>query len=711
MAIRNRTLFSLTAAILLYIGLVALTVGFIAAKGIADLERSEAEEALVRLRAEIGEVLADLSSTARGLAGWGETLAFLQERHHTFVVDHLSASTLESQGLDLIAFLDREGGLVYAASRSSRQALSQDQTADIVNAFLRRGVRSETSGLLPVGDDFYLAVYLPVTPLHAPSQPQGALFLARRLDQTEQARISKKIQATLALAPLMEEPSESPFDVEVSTLGTTSIIGRSELTDIEGKRAASLTLTLPRAFFQRGRAILALSLVVLVLSGVAFSFVISWLMERTLFSRLRSLDEGVAAMERGSSPVAAPYDGDDDEISHLAHKMSALIDSERAKSRDLDESRTLFQGLFEKAAESIFLIDAEGPGVGTILAANPEAARSHGYTLEEMQKLNIFDIDAGGSEALVGEMMKRIRAGEWVRWEMEHHRKDGSVFPVEVSAGILDMRGKRVILGFDRDITERKRFEADLREARERAEEGSRLKTEFLSNVTHELRTPLNSILGYAELMSDGVDGAMNDRQLDSLNRIQRNARLLLHLIEDILDFARIESERLILEEQAFSLRETIGESVRILRVAAQRKAVELAWHVDPEIPDLLVGDEKRLVQIVVNLLDNAVKFTEAGTVSIHAHLEENGGGPEAAVRIEVNDTGIGISPVFLPHIFEAFVQGDGSTSRRYGGSGLGLAIVSRLVEKMGGTIGVESEEGKGTHFTIRLRFKTAGQA
>jgi PAS domain S-box-containing protein len=360
--------------------------------------------------------------------------------------------------------------------------------------------------------------------------------------------------------------------------------------------------------------------------------------------------------------------------------------------------QTKFRLLFALNPLPVWLYDLESL---SFLEVNDAAVNHYGYSRDEFLRMRITDIRPSEDVVVLLEEVRKPHLEEQSSGQWKHRLKSGAIIEVEINSNRMELGGRRVGLVVAQDITERKRTEADLRKAKEAAEAASRVKGEFLANMSHEIRTPMNGILGMTDL---ALDTELTPEQREYLGTVRSSADSLLTVINDILDFSRIEAGKLELDPIEFNLRDNLDDTLKALALRAHQKGLELACHVQPDVPNRLVGDPGRLRQIIVNLVGNAIKFTQTGEVVVEIGTES---GEEEAVRLHfaIRDTGIGIAPEKQKLIFDAFTQADGSMARQYGGTGLGLSISSLLVAMMGGRIQVESERGKGSTFHFTARF------
>lgn len=385
--------------------------------------------------------------------------------------------------------------------------------------------------------------------------------------------------------------------------------------------------------------------------------------------------------------------GDVEAVSYLADFTWDIIQRKQAE----EELQKLSQAV-EQSPVSVVITDTQG----TIQYVNPKFSELTGYTAAEAIGQNPRILKSGiQPQDFYQEMWTTLTAGNVWHGELCNLKKDGEQYWELASiAPVKDAQGKVThYVAVKEDITERKRIVEELYEAKEAAEAATLAKSSFLANMSHEIRTPMNSILGFLELVLE--ESALPDLWRGHLNTAHVSASNLLGLINDILDVSKLESGKFTIEERPFSLRRLMEEIHKTMGIMAQKKGVELRLDLDPSVSGSFVGDPLRIRQIIINLAGNAVKFTEKGRVAIRVKPAEEDG----RFHFLIEDTGIGIPPDRLPHIFDLFTQADKSTTRHFGGTGLGTTIARDLVELMGGRIWAESEEGKGSifHFTIPL--------
>ncbi|MDI6698316.1 MAG: response regulator [Candidatus Saccharicenans sp.] len=375
------------------------------------------------------------------------------------------------------------------------------------------------------------------------------------------------------------------------------------------------------------------------------------------------------------------------------------------KEKEKQKVETELKNL-QQFQEKILTSLAEGivveNSVGRITYVNPALEQMLGYRRGELLGQHWRVLVPEDQLEEVERRSRRRKSKIRERYETRLKHKDGRSIPVLIHAqAVFENKKFSGVVSAITDISNLKKIEEDLRLSREEALSASKAKSEFLANMSHEIRTPMNGIIGMIEL---ALQTELTEEQLQFLKAARASAESLLTILNDILDFSKIEARMIELVPAEFNLHNSITEIVATLALQAHQKGLELLCHVPPSLPENVIGDTSRLRQVLLNLVSNAIKFTEQGEVAVEV-AEESRTGREIKLHFSVRDTGIGIDAEKLESIFQPFVQADASFSRRYGGTGLGLAITSQLVQLMGGRIWAESEPGRGStfHFTVKL--------
>ncbi|MBF0370070.1 MAG: response regulator [Magnetococcales bacterium] len=378
---------------------------------------------------------------------------------------------------------------------------------------------------------------------------------------------------------------------------------------------------------------------------------------------------------------------------YAAHQKTRQANEELrqeiVRRKETEGHLRLTRFIVEKMGDAGFLIDFDG----RFRDVNEAACRTLEYSRDSLLGLGVFDIDPNYPAERWPEIWKTLSEQHSLVFESSHQTKTGHVFPVEIQANFVTYQGEDYVFAFVRNISQRVKTETALQVAREQAEAANRAKSAFLATMSHEIRTPLNSILGMGELL---VDTKLTDTQAWFVKTLNYSGKSLLILINDILDLSKIEADQLTLEETVFDLRQLVDETMELFAFSALDKGIKLKHEMDEGVSQWVRGDPTRLRQVLLNLIGNAVKFTQAGQVTFRVE-----GCTNDHVLFKILDTGPGIPKEKQEEIFHPFTQADSTTTRKHGGTGLGLTICRRLVDLMGGRIELESEVGQGSAFTV----------
>ncbi|MHC4442343.1 MAG: PAS domain S-box protein [Planctomycetota bacterium] len=404
---------------------------------------------------------------------------------------------------------------------------------------------------------------------------------------------------------------------------------------------------------------------------------------------------------------------------HYAQSMkSYLVPDFFARKRieeDLRRSEEQYRTIFEASLDGLFIVDMKG----VIVDVNPAACTMHGYSYEEMKGLWARNLVHPDSYDKFQDFIQQASTGDQYHTEAVDVRKDGTAFDIEVRGTSIQYHGEPHILGILRDITQRKRAESALQEAKVAAEAANLAKSEFLANMSHEMRTPMTAILGFSDLLCEGLlhcctrcpdntSCEVQGQNREHIDTICSNGRHLLQVINDILDLSKIEAGKYTVEYNHCQTLQFINDIQSLMSVRAENKGLEFNIEYGGPIPETIYTDTTRLRQILINLVGNAIKFTETGSVRLVTRMadtptDEQFQRVDPKIQFDVIDTGIGMSPEQIDQLFQPFQQMDSSMSRKYEGTGLGLCISKRLAEQLDGTIAVESTPGEGSAFHVTI--------
>ncbi len=725
MTLRKKTLFLFSLILLGLVLSLSLVNRAILFSGFRQVEQRLVRRNMTRARAMLEDSAAKLATTTQDWAYWDDTYRYVIGENRSYISDNCQNASLATLGLSLFLVQDRSGKRVWGTGFDPGRGVKTALSPDIQKWFtagrlekLRGRFGREIAGLLLLEDGPMLVAARPILRSSQEGPAVGTLIFGQKLDEAAFSKLSKLTQLKLGFERIGEGSAWQTAlphaelgrdEVVDRPLDESRIAGYTALRDLFDAPVLVLRAEMPREAYREGKESVRLLVLSILVAGFVFGVAALLLIERSVLGRLASLDRAVSEVSASGSLEQRVKLAGKDELARLAASINRMLEALQGSQARQRKSEAEYRRILDTAYEGVLTLDS----AGVITYANTRMAEMLGGSPEKLVGRPLLDCMPPGDLVAGGELLDRLRAGAKEQVELRLRSEGGAMLWVLASVNPIHTEcGEPAgALGMFTDVTERKRTERALHEAKEAAEAATRAKSEFLANMSHEIRTPMNGIIGMTEL---ALETDLTSEQREYLEMVRTSADSLLTVINDILDFSKIETGKLQFERVPFSIEECVAHAVKSLAVRADQKQLELAYHLHPELPEAVLGDPDRLRQVLMNLIGNAIKFTDTGEVVLEVGPEPPSstcsatpGGSREAVRLHfsVRDTGIGIPVDKQRSIFEAFTQADSSTTRRYGGTGLGLSISKRLVGLMGGAIWVESEPDQGSTFHFTARF------
>lgn len=710
MTLSQRTVLIIVSTFIALLFILAATSDVILLKSFAALERTVLAGNVQKIRNELNEVYDDLLSLSRDM----------DEVVITNGVSHISDLKLQffvNHRIDLVACFSITGRVLSSQSvdfhKSRFTILSPADLAGLAGVvpLTKTSAGNSIQGMIMLGGQPLQLVLRPIT-------SDLAILVGRYLDAEEIRRISRLTEFEIEFFPVAQG-SQNPDIAEAlaafergeadpsKVISADRIAGYAQFRDVFGQPLLVARVVEPRLLYQQGKASITYLLLALFLAGGVFCCVTLFFIKGMILKRIESLGATVKNISSRSDLTSRlPISGDNDELTELAGSINAMLDSLESAENATRDSQERYRVLFERAPDSIFIVGLDGDENGKIVSANKAAADQHGYSVDELCSMSIFELIADGNRDFGGKLIDRIVQGKWFSKEIWHQKKDGSQFPSEVSAGLVKIQDRSYILAFDRDITSRKLAEesgrmyldtirqlnSELnRKARDLAAANYELEA-FNYSVSHDMRGPLTRISGYCQMLLE-EDLNIDAESRTYVSRINEAGLWLNDMIEAMLELSRLARSEFVQQQVDLSrLAETvIGE----LKSSEPDRVVETII-----MPDIVVsGDPKLLKILMTNLLGNAWKYS---SLTNGACIEFGQQREKSVPVFYVRDNGTGFDMQSADKLFRVFSRLHEHS--QFSGSGIGLATVKRVVTRHGGHVWAEAAPGRGAAFFFTLQ-------
>lgn len=719
MSLSQRTILIIVSTFIALLFILATTSDLILLSSYSALEKKDISSHTRHILNHIDDKLNQLELSAREAAGHlkeagGVSMSFGRESRQLFTEHYM-----RSHGIDFAAFYDGDGRLAVISGFDCEKnepcpvpAGQQQAIAGLVPRVASN--EGAAQGVVNIDGSPLMVAFTCVK--DGNGKKRGVVVAGWFIDSVELDRIFRASGASVTVhdlkSPLAADVKKaaavinSGGNMYAAVVDTTSVAGYFTLTDVFGQPSFIVRAVEQRLLYEHGKATIAYIFMALFLAGGVFCCVMLLFVRGTILTRLQSLTSRVRRItEMRDISERVPLSGHQDELYTLAVSINSMLDSLEHAEAGMRESEERYRMLFERAPDAIVIIGLEGDEAGRIVAANQAAADQHGYTVDELLSLRIYDLNSAEANKAAGDVMGAIASGEWVTTEVWHRKKDGTQFPIEVHAGLIKIGGKKYILGFDRDITQRKITEETdhlyieqirqlndelNRKAIDLAAANNELET-FNYSVSHDMRGPLTRISGYCQLLLDD-DSPLDPDARKYIARIYDSETWLNEMIDALLHLSQITRAEIV--SGTVNLSAVAEETVKELTLECPDRSV--STRIEPDV--VVNGDSRLLKMVMINLLNNAWKYSALkSNTLIEFGADRSGPDPVYYVR----DNGAGFDMKDSDKLFRVFTRLHDSSS--FAGTGIGLATVQRIIFRHGGRIWAEAEAGTGATFFFTL--------